>query len=221
MSLRMEYDRELQRLDGMLLDMSRAVTLALMQAMACWEGSDREGARQVMAGDSSINAMEKQVEQLCLSLLLRQHPVAGDLRRVSAALKMVTDLERVGDHAQDIAELSLFMSAPAARPGWLAVVQKMYGNANWMLEAAAKAWAGQDTSLAAAVIAQDDTVDNAFLEIKGLLGIHIAQSGREIDEALDWLMLAKYLERVADHAVNLAEWVTFCQTGIHQDAKII
>lgn len=221
MSVRKEYDKSLARLDEMVLAMGRSVMEALKEALDCWEKADREGARRVMAGDDAINQDEKQIEHLCMTLLLRQQPVASDLRRVRAALRMSGDLERIGDHAQDIAELSLAMPVPSAHPDRLEKTGEMSSNALWMLEKALECWTSADTALADAVIARDDAVDKAFQELKRALASHLAGQPQEVDEIMDWLMLAKYLERIADHAVNLAEWVIFCKTGVYKDEQII
>ena len=221
MSFRKGYDKDLARLDEMVLAMGRGVNEALKAALDCWEKADRESARRVMAGDDAINREEKQIEHLCMMLLLRQQPVAGDLRRVSAALKMAGDMERIGDHAQDIAELSLMMPAPSGHTDRLEKAEKMWENALWMVENAMESWMTANTELANTVIARDDAVDEAFRELKHTLASHLTDQPQEVDEIMDWLMLAKYLERVADHAVNLAEWVIFCKTGVHKDEQIL
>lgn len=221
MNVRTAYEHDLEHLNEMVDSMGKTVADALAAAIDAWKTSSKEKARAIMAADENVNRTEKQIEQLCLTLLLRQTPVAGDLRRVSAALKMDTDLERIGDHAQDIAELSLAMPVPTAHPEWLAVVEQMAANAQKMIAAAMESFREKDILKAQAVQKQDDVVDADFVKIKGLLAGHLSNSPADMDEVLDWLMLAKYLERVADHAVNLADWAEFSVTGKHKDTRLL
>ena len=221
MKVRTAYEQELTNLDEMVSAMGKTVGDALHSAILAWQNGNKDKAKAIMAADEGVNQTEKQIEHLCLTLLLRQTPVAGDLRRVSAALKMDTDLERIGDHAQDIAELSLAMPLPQNHPEWLAVVQRMADTAQKMITAAMESFRAQDVAKAQAVRSWDDAQDADFVKIKSLLASHLTTSPTDMDEVLDWLMLAKYLERVADHAVNLAEWVIFCKTGVHKDEQIL
>lgn len=221
MKVRTAYEQDLARLREMVDSMGETVNAALASAIAAWKSGDKEKAKAIMAADEGVNRTEKQIEQLCLTLLLRQTPVAGDLRRVSAALKMDTDLERIGDHAQDIAELSLAMPLPQNHPEWLAVVEEMAENARKMITGAMASFHEGDVAKAQAVQGQDDAVDAEFEKIKSLLAHHLSTSPADMDEVLDWLMLAKYLERVADHAVNLADWAEFSMSGKHKDTRLL
>lgn len=221
MQLRSNYDRSLAQLDEMIQEMGGQTLAALENAMTAWETQDREMAREIMAQDAQINRQEKQIEQLCLELLLRQQPVAGDLRRVSAGLKMVTDLERLGDHAQDIAQLSLEMGKPQEHPQWYALVQTMAGTGREMVAQALESGRTGDLEKARQVAQQDNLVDETFRQLKAMLAQSLAAQPQQMDEILDWLMLAKYLERVADHAVNLGEWVVFRVTGTYKDTQVL
>lgn len=221
MKVRTSYEQDLERLSEMVGNMGETVGYAMENAMTAWKIKDNDKAQSIMAADAEVNHMQKQIEQLCLTLLLRQTPVAGDLRRVSAALKMDTDLERIGDHAQDIAELSLVMPAPGDHPEWLKILEHMNSTALQMILDAMQSFRTGNVELAHAIQQRDDLVDDDFIKIKSLLAGHLATSPADMDEVLDWLMMAKYLERVADHAVNLADWSAFSVTGKHKDTRII
>ncbi len=221
MKLRSNYDRSLVQLDEMIQEMGSQTLAALENAMTAWETRDGEMAREIVARDAQINRQEKQIEQLCLELLLRQQPVAGDLRRVSAGLKMVTDLERLGDHAQDIARLSLELDPPQDHPRWYALVQTMADTGREMVAQALESGRTGSLDGAREVAARDNQVDEAFRSLKQLLGQSLAEQPQQVDQILNWLMLAKYLERVADHAVNLGEWVVFRITGTYKDSRVL
>lgn len=221
MKLRSNYNKSLEQLDQMIQEMGSQTLSALESAMAAWEAQDQELAREIMAGDAQINRQEKQIEQLCLELLLRQQPVAGDLRRVSAGLKMVTDLERLGDHAQDIAQLSLEMGSPREYPQWYELVNTMARTGREMVAQALESARTGNLEQAMGVSRRDNEVDEAFKSLKGLLAQSLAAQPGQMDEILDWLMLAKYLERVADHAVNLGEWVVFRITGSYRNTQVL
>ena len=150
-----------------------------------------------------------------MRLLLHQQPVAGDLRRISAALKMITDMERIGDQADDIAEIVLYLADVPAESHVL--LQKMAEAAIGMVSDSVDAYVRQDVELAEQVIAHDDTVDDYFEQVKQALIHRIANDAAEGGTALDLLMIAKYLERIGDHATNIAEWVEFSVTGVHKE----
>ena len=175
------------------------------------EPDARELEEHVFAIDSEIDAMEREIESLCTKLLLRQQPVASDLRRVTAALKMVTDLERIGDQASDIAELSGFIRASGLEDR--THLEQMAEEAIRMVRESVEAFVRLDLNLARAVIAYDDVVDGWFHRIKQELIAIIASDSSRGEECLDILMVAKYLERIGDHATNLAEWVEYAITG--------
>ena len=201
------YDQSLRDLDDKILAMAGHAADAVESAMGALETSNLAAAQAVVEGDDRIDREEHAIEHLCLGLIACQQPVAGDLRKISTAMKVVTDLERLGDAAEDIAEITLRRGNEVI-PELLSVLSATGREAVGM-------------TLAAEVIAQDDVVDNYFSEIKQKLTRYFAQEHPEIDCAIDYLMIAKYLERIGDHAVNLAEWVQFCKTGIHKHQRIV
>jgi len=171
-------------------------------------------AREIMEADSIVDRKEREIESLCLRMLLTRQPVAHDLRVVSSALKMITDMERIGDHAADISEIVTFMDYSAAmQPEHFGAMSRA---AIEMVHRAIDAYVRQDVQLARAVIASDDTVDELFVDVKReLIELLKADSSRG-SEALDLLMIAKYFERIGDHATNIAEWVEYSVTGIYK-----
>ena len=157
------------------------------------------------------------VENICLKLLLRQQPVARDLRVISAAMKMITDMERIGDQAEDIVEIVPYMTSCADQK--FPKIREMAKAAQAMVTEAVDAYVKQDLEMARKVMAHDDVVDNYFSQVKsGIIGI-IAENPTEGEYALDLLMIAKYFERIGDHCTNIAEWVEFSVTGIHKDCQ--
>ena len=216
--MRSRFDEQLAQLERELIEMGALCEESI--ALAAKSLGDGSLARQVAPLDTEIDRKERDIESLCLKLLLQQQPVARDLRQISAALKMITDLERIGDQAEDIAEITLRRGNEVI-PELLSVLSATGREAVSMIRSAIAAYASEDLTLAAKVIAQDDVVDNYFSEIKQKLTKYFAQEHPEIDCAIDYLMIAKYLERIGDHAVNLAEWVQFCKTGIHKHQRIV
>lgn len=220
-SNRKEYDAALLELDTMLARMGHAAGAAIENAMTALRNNDKELARTVVARDSEINAVEREIEHRCLTLFLRQQPVAGDLRKVSTALKMVTDIERIADQASDIAEITLHLPAQTQNPLAREELDKMGRVALQMVKQAVGAYVQVDLAAAAGVIARDDEADAMFRRISTDLVQAIARQPAAAEEALDLFMIAKYLERLGDHAVNVAEWVEFLKTGVHKSRKIV
>jgi phosphate transport system protein len=220
-SVRKMYDAELLQLDTMLARMGHAAGGAIESAMTALRTGDTELARSVIARDSEIDSAEHEIEHRCLTLFLRQQPVAGDLRKVSTALKMVTDIERIGDHASDIAEIIPHL-VTVRKEGDPAVSQAiaMGRKAYQMIQDAMAALTAEDELAARKVIAADDAVDFDFNAIKHTLAQEIAADPAKVDAALDLLMVIKYLERIGDHAVNVAEWVQFVRTGRYKDESM-
>ena len=221
MSTRKQFDADLQTLHETLFAMGQRAADAVENALEALCTADQEAAAAVVKGDVEINRMEREIEHRCMTLLLRQQPVAGDLRRISAALKVVTDLERIGDHAADIAEIIPHLCA-ARKDGDPAVSQaiRMGQKAHRMILEALAAFETADEAAARQVIASDDEVDYDFNAIKHTLAQEIAAAPDKVDAALDLLMVIKYLERIADHAVNAAEWVSFLRTGRYLDESL-
>lgn len=221
-SSRKIYDEELMALDTMLARMGHEAGAAIAGAMQALQSGDCDCARRVVARDSEINDAGHSIEHLCLTLILRQQPVAGDLRKVSTALKIVTDIERIGDQASDIAEIVLHLDAAAVQSlGLMPELQRMGQVVLDMVKQAIGAYVQVDLAMAAAVIARDDVADAAFARIAAALARCIAAHPDEAQTALDLFMVTKYLERLGDHAVNIAEWVQFLKTGVHKAQKLV
>ena len=218
MTIRAQYDADLAALKTAVAEMGGCAADAVEAALEALCTTDADGAAAVIKGDGRINSMQRDIEHRCMTLLLRQQPVAGDLRRISTAMKIVTDIERIGDHAADIAEIipHLAASRKAGDPAVSDAI-RMGQKAHKMLLDALDALTGEDEPAAQKVIAADDEVDYDFNAIKRTLAAEIAADPVKVDAALDLLMVIKYLERIGDHAVNLAEWVEFLRTGRYQN----
>ena len=214
-SVRKSYDEELLQLDTLLARMGHEAGVAIESALTALRNDDIELARSVVARDSQIDASEHEIEHRCLQLLLRQQPVARDLRQISAALKMITDMERIGDQAQDIAEIVTFLKGRTAEHD--DILCQMARATISMVTESVDAYVKHDTIKAEAVLAADDTVDAYFRQVKQALISRIAADPGDGEYALDLLMIAKYFERIGDHATNIAEWVIFSITGQHKE----
>ena len=218
MTIRAQYDADLAALKTAVAEMGGCAADAVEAALEALCTADADAAAAVVKGDGRINSMQRDIEHRCMTLLLRQQPVAGDLRRISTAMKTVTDIERIGDHAADITEIipHLAASRKAGDPAVSDAI-RMGQKAHKMLLDALDALTGEDEPAAQKVIAADDEVDYDFNAIKRTLAAEIAADPAKVDAALDLLMVIKYLERIGDHAVNLAEWVEFLRTGRYQN----
>ena len=222
MSTRTQYEADLAALKGSLAKMSQLSADAVEDALEALCTADAEEAKGIIKGDTEVNRMERDIEHRCMTLLLRQQPVASDLRKVSTALKMVTDVERIGDQASDIAELVLHLHAKSTDAvGVLEDILKMGDDVLKMVKRSIAAYVQVDLAAAAEVIAHDDVIDAAFARISSEIAQYIAAHPTEAETALDLFMVTKYLERLGDHAVNVAEWVEFLKTGVHKSRKIV
>ena len=221
MSIRKQYDTDLELLKDSLTEMGRNSADAVENVLEALCVADADAAAAIVKGDARINNMERDIEHRCMTLLLRQQPVAGDLRRISTAMKVVTDIERIGDHAADIAEIIPHL-VTVRKEGDPAVSQAiaMGKKAHQMILDALDALTAEDELAARKVIAADDAVDYDFNAIKHTLAQEIAEDPGKVDAALDLLMVIKYLERIGDHAVNVAEWVQFVRTGRYKDESM-
>ena len=221
MSIRKQYDTDLESLKKSLTEMGRNSADAVENVLEALCVADADAAAAIVKGDARINNMERDIEHRCMTLLLRQQPVAGDLRRISTAMKVVTDIERIGDHAADIAEIIPHL-VTVRKEGDPAVSQTiaMGKKAHQMILDALAALMTEDELAARKVIAADDAVDYDFNAIKHQLAQEIAEDPGKVDAALDLLMVIKYLERIGDHAVNVAEWVQFVRTGRYKDESM-
>lgn len=211
------FQEQLKELNRELVKMGADCEDIIALASAALTGWNPELARDVSIIGARIDEGYRMVENICLKLLLRQQPVARDLRVISAAMKMITDLERIGDQAEDIVDLIPKMEI---RPDEkYPRIREMAKAAQQMVTEAVDAYVRQDLQLAHAVMQHDDIVDDYFGRVKaGIIGI-IAENPTEGEYALDLLMIAKYFERIGDHCTNIAEWVEFSVTGIHQDCQ--
>ncbi len=209
--MRTRFDEQLNTLHQELIRMGALCEEVISLAASALIQKDDALAAKIAPLDHEIDEKERQIESVCLRLLLQQQPVAGDLRQISAALKMITDLERIGDQAEDIAEILPFLNGRTL-PEHIQI-REMAKEASQMVTDSVDAYVKQDTAIAEAVIAADDIVDDYFIAIKNSLISLIAQNPNEGEYALDLLMAAKYFERIGDHATNIAEWVQFSVTG--------
>ena len=212
--MRKMFDNELIRLNNLLVEMGGLVETAIAQAVQALRTGNLQLAKRAIDYDQQIDDKEKDIESLCLKLLLLQQPVARDLRLISSALKIITDMERIGDQAADIAEITIMLSEVEIKyPGKLELISKMAAAAVKMVTESIDAFVRKDENLVREVIEYDDIVDALFDQIKFELINILRQSGEYGEQALDLFLVAKYLERIGDHAENIAEWVLFSITG--------
>ena len=213
--MRNKFDQQLAQLNHEMIEMGALCEEVIaLSSRALTEGNVTLAAK-VAPLDSEIDHKEREVENLCLKLLLQQQPVARDLRQISAALKMITDMERIGDQAEDIAEIVGFLGGRQAENDGL--LKKMAEAVIQMVTESVDAYVKCDIILAKKVLAADDTVDDYFTQVKQSLIGKIAENPDDGEYALDLLMIAKYFERIGDHATNIAEWVIYSVTGVHKD----
>ena len=206
--MRNKFDEQLRQLNTEMVQMCSMIQRAIQDTIDAFFNQDVEKARRIMSEDEYVDQKQKAIENICFQLLIQQQPVARDLRTITAALKMVTDMERIGDQAADIAELTVVVSDS---PYLLNVehIKKMSVETIVMLMQAVEAYVEKDAAKAEAVIAHDDIVDELFVTVKRDL-IEVMQTRPDYAEhAADLLMVNKYLERIGDHATNIAEWVIF------------
>lgn len=211
--MRNRFDEQLELLKNQMIQMGALCEGAIANATKALTDGDIELAKKTIAADEEIDQKEKEIESLCLKLLLQQQPVARDLRQISSALKMITDMERIGDQAADISEITMLANIKAE------------DNTNHIIDMAKAtikmvtdsidAYVRQDLDLAKAVIDYDDLVDNLFNDVKADMIRLINEDTNNGEFAIDLMMIAKYFERIGDHATNIAEWVVFSITGKH------
>jgi len=212
--MRSRYDEELKNLHGALIDMGAMIESAISGAITALENRDIQKAKDIIAYDEEIDAQERLIEEMCMKLLLRQQPVARDLRKISTALKLITDMERIGDHAADISELAMMLrDLPQMNS---ASLREMAVQTSTMLISSVEAYVEQDEEKARAVIRQDDVVDELFVTVKREMIEAIRQDSDCSEAAADLLMAAKYFERIGDHATNIAEWTIYAIRGNHE-----
>jgi len=204
----------------MLIDMGALVEKSIKRATLAILENDKKKAKKAIAADRDIDSLEKEIEALCLRLLLRQQPVARDLRLISAALKMITDMERIGDQAADISEIAKFLIGKKYIID-LENIPKMAEATSKMVTDSIDAFVKRDLDLAQSVIEYDDVVDNLFDAVKNDVIELIQQDHTNGEQAIDFIMIAKYFERIGDHATNIAEWVVFSITGRHVGEDVV
>ena len=211
--MRNKFDEQLELLKKQMIQMGALCEGAIANATKALIDGDIELAEKAIAADGNIDQKEKEIESLCLKLLLQQQPVARDLRQISSALKMITDMERIGDQAADISEITMLANIKAA-DNTNHIVDMAKATIK-MVTDSIDAYVRQDLDLAKAVIDYDDVVDNLFNDVKADMIRLINEDTNNGEFAIDLMMIAKYFERIGDHATNIAEWVVFAITGKH------
>lgn len=218
--MRNKFDRELELLNTDLIAMGALIENAIENAVQALMEKNGEMARAAIRFDAEVDDKEKDIERRCLKLLLQQQPVATDLRMISTALKMITDMERIGDQAADISEITLRLTEKEYIMH-LDRIPEMAQATIKMVKESIDAFVNRDQILAESVEVYDDVVDNLFNTVKSDLIALIREDADNGEQAVDLLMIAKYFERIGDHAVNIAEWVVFSITGNHKNSRIL
>ncbi len=218
--MRSRFDEQLTELNNSLIEMGALIERAISQATKALLEQSAATARAIIDGDTAIDDKEKEIESLCLKLLLNQQPVARDLRQISTALKMITDMERIGDQAADISELCVYLSDQEYIKK-LEHIPQMAQATIKMVTDCIDAFVKKDLTLAQSVIVYDDVVDDLYVTVRNDLIALIHDDAKNGEQAFDLLQIAKYYERIGDHAVNIAEWVIFSITGKHKDKQVL
>ena len=213
--MRNRFDEQLFELNREIIEMGAMCEEAIASAVKALSSGDIALAEKVRTNSGAIDQMERDIESRCMKLLLHQQPVARDLRLISAALKMITDMERIGDQAEDIAEIVTYLNGHTMED--IALIEEMARATIEMVTESVDAFVKKDIDLAKKVIEQDDIVDDYFSRVKcGIISL-ITENHADGEFALDLLMIAKYFERIGDHATNIAEWVIYSVTGTHKE----
>ena len=206
--MRTKFDEQLKQLNDEMMQMGFMIQDSIQKAIESLVRQDVELAKTIIEGDLQADREQKRIEDICFNLLMQPQPVARDLRTISAAMKMVTDMERIGDQAADICEMTIMM-ADAPYTFSLDHINKMASETMIMLMRSIEAYVKKDIGAAQEVIDHDDVVDELFNSVKRDLIELIARDPHSGEQATDMLMVAKYFERIGDHATNIAEWVIF------------
>ena len=206
--MRDKFERQLVELNNTMIDMGNKIIESINGSIDALINRNIDKAKKIMENDNEIDHLQKTVEGICLNLLVGQQPVAKDLRVITAAMKMVTDMERIGDHAADISEMTILMGEDSKIDNF-DHISKMASETMIMLNRSIEAYVEKDTVKAQEVIEHDDIVDKLFDEAKQDVIKLIIESSDDGENATDLLMVAKYFERIGDHATNIAEWVIF------------
>lgn len=213
--MRSKFDEQLENLNLLLIEMSQHVEMAIEKSVKALTTGNKDLVVEVRNHEDEINLKEKEIENMCLKLLLRQQPVARDLRTISSALKMITDLERIGDQANDIAGIAKNCDYLQYQ-GKFEIIEKMCDETVKMVNKCIEAYVNKDSELAKEVAKSDDIVDDCFKEVRTKLIKFIENGNSNSELVIDLLMISKYLERIGDHAVNVSDWVQFSITGEHK-----
>ena len=216
--MRDRFTGQLKSLHKGLIEMGEQCESVITMATDALINNNKAGAESVSVLDTDIDHQERDIESLCLKLLLQQQPVARDLRQISAALKMITDMERIGDQAADIAELVKYIDGDPIIN--MTKIGDMAKHVIYMVTESVNAYVKKDVTLAQNIIKYDDEVDDLFNEMKNEIIDIIAKKNDDAEKAVDLLMIAKYLERIGDHATNIAEWAVFSVTGVHKSDEL-
>ena len=212
--MRIQFEEQLEQLNNMLVEMGTLIETSIALATQALREQNIDLAKKAIEYDQEVDQKEKDIEALCLKLLLRQQPIARDLRLISSVLKMITDMERIGDQSADIAEITIMLAkTPYIKK--LEHIPQMAAATVKMVTDSIDAFVKKDLKLAKAVIEHDDAVDDLFIAVRHDLMELIRADIANSEQAMDFLMIAKYFERIGDHAVNIAEWVVFSITGKH------
>jgi phosphate transport system protein len=219
-AMRRNFDEQLEKLNGALIGMGEMVERSIANVSKALIEQDTELAKHIIASDDDIDHMEKDIESQCLRLIMQQQPVASDLRHVSSILKIITDLERIADHASDISEIILLLAGKQYIKK-LEHIPRMAEETIKMVTQSISSYVNKDIGLANEIIARDDIIDNLFVVVKNELIELIKINSNNGDQAIDLVMIAKYFERIGDHAENIAEWAIFSISGWHKDIKVM
>jgi phosphate transport system protein len=220
MTARLSFEHELQLLKDNLHEMGSLIEAAIEKTLQAFESQNEPLALEIIQGDRNVNDIEKTIESRCLSLILKQQPVARDLRIVTAALKVVTDMERIGDHAADIAEL-IIREKREQIYNLVKHIPEMGHVAKSMVHDAVHSFTSLNIEEAKEIIKRDDVVDELFDKVKEEVANLLRSSNEHVDQCVDILMIAKYFERIGDHAVNICEWAEFHETGTVNNIRIL
>lgn len=216
--MRERFEQQMEILHTELIELGALCEQAIGRTYEVLLEGNQRTAEEIIKKDQVVDAKEREIEDLCFRIILQQQPVARDLRQVSAALKMITDMERIGDHAADISEMTILMSDATYERSAINIdlVESMAKETTDMVIKCVDAFVNKDLELARTVIAQDDVVDDLFADFKQQLIKKINENVKNGEQATDMLMVAKYFERIGDHATNIAEWVIYSITGEHE-----
>jgi len=217
---RHRFDFELLTMQNTLLDMCELVQSAIRGSIQALVNGDTVLAKNVYKNSDKIDDMEHEIERQCLNLIARQQPIATDLRKISAALKIITDMERIGDQAQDIAMLTIKMANFEDEMEPPADITRMANKVTRMVEGAIDSYINLDVEKATKICDSDDEIDAMFLKLIDQIGDEIIKNPKSVYRAVNYVLVVKYLERIADHATNISEWVMFIVNGEHKEGSV-